>query len=68
MGSIGVVCSSCSSWSHIFCIYHLGEGRVAHELSEHKEGEIVVPSRMTKENLEAYFKSIERTRSSEATP
>lgn len=61
IGSIGVVCPTCVR-GHTYFVYIVwGKEGWFTETSAPKEGEIVVPSRITRENLEAYFKSIEQT-------
>lgn len=61
IGSIGVVCPLCSRGYTYFVYIIWGKEGWFSELTEYKEGEVVVPSRITKENLEVYFSSIERT-------
>jgi len=61
IGSIGVVCPTCSR-GHTYFVYIVwGKDGWYTEVSAPKEGEIVIPSRITKENLQTYFKSIEQT-------
>ncbi len=60
IGSIGVICPTCSR-GHTYLVYIVWskEGWFA-EAPDEKEGRVIVPGQITKENLEAYFKSIEK--------
>jgi pimeloyl-ACP methyl ester carboxylesterase len=60
IGSIGVVCPTCSRGHSYFVCLTWGEGGWYAELSEQREGEVVVPKRITKANLDLYFRNIEQ--------
>lgn len=70
IGSIGVICPTCSR-GHTYVVYIVWgkEGWYA-EVPQYNdkqlnEGQVVVPRRITKENLDQFFKSIEQTPKSE---
>lgn len=60
IGSIGVVCPECGRGHSYFVYIVWGQGGWFTEIPDSKEGEVTVPRRITKETLDAYFKSIEQ--------
>lgn len=60
IGSIGVVCPTCTRGHSYFVYIIWGQGGWFTEISNSKEGGATVPKRMTPNDLKAYFSSIEQ--------